>query len=251
LPKLYVGIKSNKIQYLSKKSKPKVNENIPISNFISKSGWSAINHAYETWVNNNSFLTVGIPSGKFTHDGIEYNSYFGYILSKYNTVFDLSKAGRTTTNETLTYKNLHFFQTHFNLNTDISPLISPNNFGIGYGINRAYVMVGFVIYVYDNSTIRLKLFLYDIFKPLDSSGKQILTFNESNTITIMSNSELTNKTNNLKLSDLLTGVNQNGLRYIYINDPVLTSFVADPFAIYDWNYNYYIWLKIQTEKKSD
>ena len=35
---------------------------------------------------------------------------------------DLSEAGRVTTNETLTNKNLHFFQTPFDINTDLSPI---------------------------------------------------------------------------------------------------------------------------------
>ena len=160
---------------------------------------------------------------------------------------DLSEAGRVTTNETLTNKNLHFFQTSFDMNTDLSPLIYLNDFTIRYGVNRAQVLIGYVLCVYDNTTVKFKLFLYDVVKPLDANGNQFLTFDETNNITIMSLSELQNKTNNLKLSDLLDGVNQNGLKYIYINDLVLTSFSASGLTLYNWNYNYYNWLKIQTK----
>lgn len=247
LPRLYGGIKSNKIQNFSQKPIRKAKENIPILDFNSKSGWLAINYAYDVWSNNNSFLTVGVPRGKFTYDGQEYNTYLGYILNLNNELMDLSEAGRVTTNETLTNKNLHFFQTPFDVNTDLSQLISLSDFTIRYGVNRAQVLIGYVLYVYDNTTVKFKLFLYDVVKPLDANGNQFLTFDETNNITIMSLSELQNKTNNLKLSDLLDGVNQNGLKYIYINDPVLTSFSASGLTLYNWNYNYYNWLKIQTK----
>lgn len=189
-----------------------------------------------------------MPRGKFTYNGQEYNTYLGYILTQYNQLLDLSDAGRITTNETLTNKNLHFFQAPFNSDINLNSLISLTNFTIRYGVGRAQVLIGYVLYVYNNSTVKFKLFLYDIVKPLDSSGNQILTFDENNEITIMSLNELQEKTNNLKLSDLLDGVNQNGLKYIYINDPVLTSFSSSGPTLYNWNYNYYDWLKIQTKK---
>lgn len=193
IPKLYGATKQNKFQYLLKKSVWKDNDNIPILDFNSKSGWLAINYAYNVWSNNNSFLIVGVPHGKFTYNDQEYNSYLGYILNQNNQLLDLSNAGSVTTNETLTNKNLHFFQAPFNSSIDLSSLISLSNFTIRYGVTRAQVLIGYILYVYNNSTIKFKLFLYDIIKPLDSSGNQFLTFDKNNEITIMSLNELQNK----------------------------------------------------------
>ena len=134
-----------------------------------------------------------MPHGKFTYNDQEYNSYLGYILNQNNQLLDLSNAGSVTTNETLTNKNLHFFQAPFNSSIDLSSLISLSNFTIRYGVTRAQVLIGYILYVYNNSTIKFKLFLYDIIKPLDSSGNQFLTFDKNNEITIMSLNELQNK----------------------------------------------------------
>lgn len=49
LPRLYGGIKSNKIQNFSQKPIRKAKENILISDFNSKSGWLAINYAYDVY----------------------------------------------------------------------------------------------------------------------------------------------------------------------------------------------------------
>ena len=92
-----------------------------------------------------------------------------------------------------------------------------NDFTIRYGVNRSQVLIRYVLCVYDNTTVKFKLFLYDVVKPLDANGNQFLTFDETNNITIMSLSELQNKTNNLKNSYTYENVNYH---FMYLHSIV-------------------------------